>query len=494
MALASVGAQLARWGYRVLAVDMDLEAPGLDRFFAPWLEQAVVGGGMLELIRGFGRPDARPWRSYVQTVRLPKSEGKLPAALDFLGAGYQDDRYESRVQQLNWDALYREGIGRFLETLRAEWITTYDLVLIDSRTGVSDTGGVCTIQMPDILVVLFTPNDQSVGGVARVAARAQEAQAELPLDRGRLLVVPVTTRVDQTEFKLRTHWEARIQKRLGHFVSAWAGSESLVPKLLAHLSVPYVPYWSYGERVPSVDESSSESRQGVRFAHETLAALLVNELSDVVDLVSNRDAFVRQAQTGGAVQSRVDVYLSYPRSDAARARQMSQAMRREGLSVWLDDRVLPAEDWETTLAKAVHDARSFVFLAGPHRSEWQDFEVREATRAALTGDKPIIPVLLAGAQPEHLPSLLRQFTVIRSPGALAVINALKRTLGYEIRRKSVSTRVRRERSTKSTARRSTTPAPGKVAKGARSGGLTTREVSRRSPAKKTIRKKSAKKK
>ena len=33
MALANVAALLARWGQRVLVIDWDLEAPGLERFF-----------------------------------------------------------------------------------------------------------------------------------------------------------------------------------------------------------------------------------------------------------------------------------------------------------------------------------------------------------------------------------------------------------------------------------------------------------------------------
>ena len=40
----------------------------------------------------------------------------------------------------------------------------YHYILIDSRTGVSDTSGICTVQMPDLLVVCFTYNNQSIEG------------------------------------------------------------------------------------------------------------------------------------------------------------------------------------------------------------------------------------------------------------------------------------------------------------------------------------------
>jgi hypothetical protein len=36
----------------------------------------------------------------------------------------------------------------------------YDFVLIDSRAGVSDTSGICIIQLPDALVLCFTLNNR----------------------------------------------------------------------------------------------------------------------------------------------------------------------------------------------------------------------------------------------------------------------------------------------------------------------------------------------
>ncbi|WP_040334062.1 AAA family ATPase [Candidatus Magnetobacterium casense] len=34
--LANVSVLLSKWGYRVLCIDWDLEAPGLSHYFAPW--------------------------------------------------------------------------------------------------------------------------------------------------------------------------------------------------------------------------------------------------------------------------------------------------------------------------------------------------------------------------------------------------------------------------------------------------------------------------
>ena len=36
-ALANTAALLSSWGYRTLCVDWDLDAPGLQEYFAPWV-------------------------------------------------------------------------------------------------------------------------------------------------------------------------------------------------------------------------------------------------------------------------------------------------------------------------------------------------------------------------------------------------------------------------------------------------------------------------
>lgn len=40
-ALANIAALLGRWGFRVLCVDWDLEAPGLEDFFKPYRRDDV---------------------------------------------------------------------------------------------------------------------------------------------------------------------------------------------------------------------------------------------------------------------------------------------------------------------------------------------------------------------------------------------------------------------------------------------------------------------
>ena len=61
--------------------------------------------------------------------------------------------------------------GEFIENLRNEWKDNYDFVLVDSRTGVTDIGGICTIQLPDVLILLFTATQQAYQGILDIAAK-----------------------------------------------------------------------------------------------------------------------------------------------------------------------------------------------------------------------------------------------------------------------------------------------------------------------------------
>jgi hypothetical protein len=67
-----------------------------------------------------------------------------------------------------------------IEELRNEWVSEYDFVLVDSRTGVTDIGGICTVHLADVLVLLFTTTESSMEGAMEILERARKAQGRLP--------------------------------------------------------------------------------------------------------------------------------------------------------------------------------------------------------------------------------------------------------------------------------------------------------------------------
>ncbi len=95
-------------------------------------------------------------------------------------------------------------------------------MLLDSRTGITDLGGICTVHLPDLLVLVFTATEQSLCGAADVAVKAAAARRKLPLERLAVPAVPVPSRFDtQTEFQIAQQWLDRFAAELQPLYEDW---------------------------------------------------------------------------------------------------------------------------------------------------------------------------------------------------------------------------------------------------------------------------------
>jgi MinD-like ATPase involved in chromosome partitioning or flagellar assembly len=215
MALANVAWILASAGKRVAVIDWDLEAPGLHLYFNPFLKDPRLEQtrGVLEFAidyttaaltgRGSEASSNGEWyRRYANLLHYAMSvnyDFPSPGLLDFIPAGRQDAAYSLKVNGFDWRDFYeRLGGGVLMEAAREKLRREYDYILIDSRTGISDTAGICTVQMPDDLVVCFTFNSQSIQGAA-AAARSAFRQRFTPDGSPGLRIWPVPTRVVMDE-------------------------------------------------------------------------------------------------------------------------------------------------------------------------------------------------------------------------------------------------------------------------------------------------------
>src|SRR5579871_2356898 len=188
MALANVACLLADSGKRVLAVDWDLEAPGLHRFFCHQFKNRFPGSNLETILEGPAGLieffQVLKERTAIDTELTLESSARLFAevrledyvlesdrpGLSLLKAGRFDETYASRVNAFRWDELYAQESNLF-RFFAEELASRYDYVLIDSRTGLTDISGICTVLLPEKLVVVFTPNRQSLLGIFDVLQR-----------------------------------------------------------------------------------------------------------------------------------------------------------------------------------------------------------------------------------------------------------------------------------------------------------------------------------
>jgi hypothetical protein len=229
MAVANVAWLLAMNGERVLVVDWDLEAPGVHRYFHPLLDdkELLETEGLLDFVEKLAtraaaaaEPLSEKEVDILEYVKVLQWPGNFPvswekfgpkAGIDLLIAGRQGPLYGMRLNAFSFVDFYEKlGGRRFLKMAREQMRSIYDYVLIDSRTGVSDTSGICTVEMPDTLVVCFTLNDQSILGASGVAHDVMEQRKKLegnelvsfslssggPPTETKFRIFPVPTRVE----------------------------------------------------------------------------------------------------------------------------------------------------------------------------------------------------------------------------------------------------------------------------------------------------------
>jgi tetratricopeptide (TPR) repeat protein/CO dehydrogenase nickel-insertion accessory protein CooC1 len=352
MALANVAWILASDGNRVLAVDWDLESPGLHKFFHPFLDASTVSAtaGVIEIINEYASaavdPAPRPVDWHLEYARVDRHavslEWNFPdgGRLDFLSAGRQNRDYSSAVCSLDWDNFYdRLGGGRFFRALREDMQNKYDYVLIDSRTGLSDVADICTIELPDVLAICFTLSDQSIEGAANVARQISGRYR----DRN-IRVLPVPMRIEAGEKEKLDVGRALARARFEGF------PDGLTQEMSAHywgaVEVPYVPFYAFEETLATFgDDPGSPTSLLASFERiaDSVTDGQVTAMRPIAEdlRLQYRDAFTRRQPA-----SSTQVFLSYAPEDRMWADWIEAVLTRSGF------RVLPHSTVTTSAPRA----------------------------------------------------------------------------------------------------------------------------------------------
>ena len=348
MALANLGTYFCRKGLRVVMIDWDLEAPGLENYFysaakdknedrSIELARAAARPGLIDLLVDYKKkfpgilletrlesrqpaPEAAPEgsatsegeadaadaeesnREAEEVARITREFRKQRKALDarqpanarlghasrqplgfsgildrefpsiesylqpiettgpgglwLLAAGARSPEsyssYADAVQDFDWLEFIAAFEGKqYLEWLRAKLSSFAQVVLIDSRTGVTEMGGICTRQMADAVVALCAPNNQNIEGVDRILSSFNTPAARnARYDRNlRVLVIP--TRLDNSESDLLGEFSERFEDKFES--PRW---KQLLPAALEdmerplwNLQIPYIPKYNFRERL-----------------------------------------------------------------------------------------------------------------------------------------------------------------------------------------------------------------------------------------------------
>ena len=290
MALANLACLLASRSHSdkpVLMVDWDLEAPGLHQYFYKHMLQQSgeesekvlkAGPGLIDLFYELDNAlSAETSEDFAKSEdEVEKTLGRLSLekfvlktsipSLFLLKAGKFDEAYSTRVNSFDWEKLHSKApqLFRVLANFLSE---QYEYVLIDSRTGLTDTSGICTMLMPEKLVVVFTPNRQSLTGVKNLMKTAADYRKQSD-DLRSLLMFPLISRLEPTENTLRQYWrygneDLGILGYQGQFEGCFREIYGLdtcsLDTYFDDVLLQHVPSFAYGEEIAVLHKERGDS-------------------------------------------------------------------------------------------------------------------------------------------------------------------------------------------------------------------------------------------
>jgi MinD-like ATPase involved in chromosome partitioning or flagellar assembly len=228
MALANLAVLVARLQKEILLIDWDLEAPGLHRYFSQNISitesELIEYPGLIDffiqinkLINEYKIKTSPLTNDHILEILRSVDISKFILKSDLTGinilkAGAFTNEYPKKISQFQWE-LFFENTPKFFQIFCDYLKEKFDFILIDSRTGFTDTSGICTMLMPEKLCLIFTPNTQSLDGVVSLAKKALDYRMNSN-DFRPLKIFPIPSRVELAEKDLREEWRKGFTKKI----------------------------------------------------------------------------------------------------------------------------------------------------------------------------------------------------------------------------------------------------------------------------------------
>lgn len=402
MALANVAYRLAAvGGHRVVVVDWDLEAPGLSTYFGVTAEQQRASSGVLDYLLAWSdalaNQDPAPPDVRSMLVPVRKAPWAPPyGAVSVLTSGRLDDGYDRRLSSFDWRRFYGKEKGALaVETLRSQLAEIADVVLVDSRTGFTDASGVCTVQLPDAVVLLTAPNEQSWEGTLRVARGLSLASADARAGRPRprvWLAVGRVSLVEETETAERWFAEHQAAFEQGTMDGLWSGREPV--------RLPFRARWSFGE---SLLVDASTQSDPLHVAYDELAATLATWIArlDGPEAERRREVGELRARVAAAEQRGDVIGLAGSLMDLALA--LGPEEREEALRLFERAQGIALGTGNDVLRRSVHYRTGLLEVAAGRLEDAAAAFRRADAGSTETADQSLrVAVLSALAHTESL--------------------------------------------------------------------------------------------
>lgn len=275
MALSAVAKQLSiLHGYKVLAIDWDLEAPGLHFYFNFGDKDLQNQVGLIDLLSNckFKKQEFKI-SEYLITLERSQQMGQL----SLLTCGRTTPDYMERVATLDWAALYQDRGYEALNDLKQQINNNFDICLIDARAGQSDLNVAPMSQLADLIIMLFTSNDQALQGTAELARRLHKVHVKRRVDQT-VPIILVPSRVFPLEPGYQSWLKERAEPIYSRLLRAGVVKTKHQPNGLRQVILPVYPPASFGEQITIF--GTEHERSPLAEAYRDLIQLILDHKID----------------------------------------------------------------------------------------------------------------------------------------------------------------------------------------------------------------------
>jgi tetratricopeptide (TPR) repeat protein/cellulose biosynthesis protein BcsQ len=322
MALANIAELLAQAGNKVLIIDWDLEAPGIERFFYTDVEEILGKPGLIDLLLDYKAQMATEWKNqpkdempfsspkdFAFEVSTSTHQGRLLLLTSGKRSASEFERYAENIRTFNWNEFYEKWEGElYFEWFKKECEEIADIVLIDSRTGVTEMGGVCTHQLADCVLLFCGANKQSFDGTLRVlqGIKLAEKVREKPIET---LIIP--SRVELAESTFLNAFRENFLELFSEFQPQILRTSNESPW---QFRIPYVSKYAFEEKL-AVIERYMAIAEDISDTFESIAHLLtrisVDTFGKEIEIVKSKSRFaVEVIQSKTRLKTGLRIFLS----------------------------------------------------------------------------------------------------------------------------------------------------------------------------------------
>jgi tetratricopeptide (TPR) repeat protein len=315
MSLVNIACLMAKQKKKVLLIDWDLEAPGLHTFFNDTIKREDLGlVDFITDVNEFIKIEANNTdEGYVQFLtdnldnyifkNLNIESSSLQ--IDIIKAGKFDDDYSDKLNAINWINFYRDSPA-FFRTFAQFLEKKYDYILIDSRTGLADTSGVCTMLMPQILVLVFALNKQNIDGVIEVAKQSVNYRFESN-DFRNITVLPLPSRIDTDNSTELEKWIEDYKVKFEDlFKELYLLDDCILENYFNRAKIPYKSSHAYGENIPVLKENPNND--SFISYHYAQFLKLLEDSTQIWDILSEEQLKEKKKEANSYFQKGLEYY------------------------------------------------------------------------------------------------------------------------------------------------------------------------------------------